>query len=227
MDKTMTIKDCSTIINVAPERENDLCVLTINIKDPVKTGKFVDECISDSKNPFYSHYLAIKDDLWVNRRTDCSSILKIVGDNRLSTKNADKISALTGTVYPKITESDNNTNLKELLDKIYKELWKKDTSRLVIRNVPTTEVYLKSLNDSSVDVPCATQFQYLRDRFVVTFRAHALKSEFIADFCLIFKYYFLPVYKSKQQISYQIIANTTQEVDYLKSEEIKKFLELL
>jgi len=224
----MKFRNDIATLDILPVEENGLCVMSLRISDPVKTGKFVDSCISDTKSTFYSHYLAIKDQLWQNRRTDCAGILKIVGEGRLSTKNADKLTTLSGTIYPKITEDDNKSDLSEILSKISKDLQSKDTSRLVIRNLPNIQTYSTSLTDTTIDVPCATQFQFLKNRFVVTFRAHALKSEFIADFCLIFKYYFLPVYqKSKTEIKYQIVANTTQEIEYLKSEEIKKFVESL
>lgn len=221
------MKDVITL-NIKPKIENDLMVMSLDIENASKTGDFLNDCIINPKNEFYSHYLAIKDQLWSSRRIDCPSILKIVGDDRLSTKNADKISSLTGTVYPNITEKDNQSRLDSILSIISMNLHKKDTSRLVIRNMPNHDTYLKSISDSSIDVPCATQFQYLKDRFIVTFRAHALKSEFVADLCLIYKYYFRPVYQiNKTPIKYQIISNTTQEIDYLESTEIKKFLKSL
>ena len=222
------LKHSSILLNVEPSNQNDLMVLTINIDDPTKTGKFVDDCISNIKNPFYSHYMAVKEEMWKDRKTDGAAILKIVGEDRLSTKNADKLSKLSGTIYPLITEEDNKKNLHELLQSIKEALKGKNTSRLVVRNVPKADTYIQSLHDQSIDVPCATQFQYLQDRFVVNFRAHALKSEFISDFCLIYKYYFLPVYqKVKHPIQYQIVANTTQEIEYLHSSEMKKFAEML
>lgn len=206
-----------------PKKENELFVFNFKIKNIKEVYDRVESIINNTNNVYYSSYLSIKEQLWIKRRIDCPEILKTVGGNRASTKNLNKLKTIEGTIYPYISEEDNGKTLNTMLEEVTLFLQEKDTTRLVFRNMPNFKTYASSLQ-SNIDVPCAVFFQFLKDRFIVNFRAHALKSEFIADFCLIFKYYFYPVYKKIEgEIIYQIIANTTQEIDYLKTNEFKNF----
>lgn len=210
---------------VEPKNENGLFVFNFKIRNVNEVYSKVESILNNNANVYYTPYLSIKEQLWIKRRIDCPELLKAVGSNRLSTKNISKLKTIEGTIYPYISEQDNDLKLDILLEEICNIIQEKNTTRLVLRNLPNLKTYIASLN-SNIDVPCAVFFQYLKDRFIVNFRAHALKSEFISDFCLIYKYYFYPVYKKIElnDITYQIIANTTQEIDYLKTIEFKNFI---
>lgn len=209
-------------------KEGDLFIFNFIIKDVDEVMNKVNSILENKKNVYYTPYTSIKDLLWQKRKIDFPEILKIVGEERLSTKNIDKIQKLEGTIYPYITEKDNDSELNLLLNDISEVLNdNNNTTRLIVRNLPNITTYYKSLQ-TPIDVPCAVLFHYLYDRYIVNFRAHALKSEFISDFCLIYKYYFYPVYKKiKGEKTYQIISNTTQEIDYLKTDQFKNFVKFI
>lgn len=208
------------MIKIKPEIENDLCIIDIQLKDVnIFYDKLYSYILKDA-------YINLKDTLFKNRNINNPSLLSKFED-KLSCKNSKNLKDNSGTIYPHITEEDNLTTLEDIHSNILEILNNKhNTTRMVVRNLPNFNIYKNSITDNSIDVPCATQFQYLKDRFIVNFRAHALKSEFLADLYLIYKYYFLPVYKNKQNITYQIICNTTQEIEYLNSQELEKILEV-
>lgn len=215
------------MILVEPKNENDLLVFNFKIKNMNDVYNRVESILNNNNNIYHTAYLSVKEQLWIKRRIDCPELLKVVGNNRLSTKNLNKLKTIEGTIYPYITEQDNDQNIEKLLEEVYSVIQEKNTTRLVLRNMPNLKTYISSLNNN-IDVPCAVFFQYLKDRFIVNFRAHALKSEFISDFCLIFKYYFYPVYKKMEsETTYQIIANTTQEIEYIKTTDFKNFINFI
>lgn len=207
------------MIKIKPILENDLCVIELNVKNVNNFYNYLSSYISDDK------YILLKDGLFKHRIINSPSLLSIF-ENKLSCKNAKNLADNSGTVYTNITEKDNLKSLDSVQSDIINVLnIKPTTTRMVVRNMPNFNTYKNSITDNSIDVPCATQFQYLKNRFIINFRAHALKSEFLADLYLIYKYYFLPVYKNQEHITYQIICNTTQELEYLESGELKKIVQ--
>ena len=217
-------------ILLKPIFENDVFVARYAVKNPIITLERINDVIKNRKNPFYSEYLAVKDYMFQRGDISHPGLLKIVGGDRVSTQKADRMNNLMGTIYTHSVSTENAvTDLKGMLHEIKDTLnVNPNTTRLVVRNAPQLKIYKESLNiDSGIDVQCATQFQFLKHRFLVNFRAHAIKSEFISDFCLIYKYFFAPVYLTAGSNFYEILANTTQEIEHLDSEEIKKFTEFI
>lgn len=204
-----------------PKFENDSCIINISIDN-------IDNIYKKLSFRFNDEYIKQKDIMFAKKEICKKKNLIKFEKNKKSLKNIRKIKNLIGTIYTFSCELHNHKLYEDIIEDITNNLIvNKNTTRIILRNLPKFKEYLNSLNDRTIDVPCAIDFHYLNNKFIVNFRAHAIKSEFIADFFLIFKYFCYPVYsKINKNINYEIICNTTQEINFIKK-EIKKLNEML
>lgn len=208
-----------------PNSNNDSSLYSLNILDVEKTYEIVNSIINDNSNPFFNEYITIKDKLFSSKwNFNSKELLDFANQNEYPSLNNLMIHQehyrLYGTNYTYSLESSNSIFDPDNLNKTFediKEILSKDdkkyTTRLYMSNTYGILYNLKSVYDSTFDSTCAVGFHYMLNKFNIMFRAHSIHYELIADFCLIYKWIFYPVYMNKKNITWEVWISSTQSID--------------